>query len=242
LAARGGSARLRAAARFVRRRQIRERRWAPPERHSAPAFPVAVRYVLMAAARLFRRRAAAGEVVAWFALARRQAPFSPVADRWAEHRSKAQSLPEALVCRQSLAAAKALRSARSSAAAWARRWAPPVASAAEVAEVALRSGQTAALHASEEAAAGEAARPDAGAAGARHAGAAEAVEEPRVAGVVEEVAQLGAAAAVLQPAAPGGRAQPPSAGLSFRLQAARLAPQPAARFARAREGLRIAAP
>jgi hypothetical protein len=181
----------------------------------------------MAAARLFRLRAAVGEVVAWFALARRQAPFSPVADRWAEHRSKAQSLPEALVCRQSLAAAKAPRSARSSAAAWARRWAPPVASAAEVA---LRWGQTAALHASEAAAAGEAAQPDAGAAGARHAGAAEAeAEEPRVAGVVEEVAQLGAAAAVLQPAAPGGRAQPraapPSAaGLSFRLQAERLAP------------------
>jgi hypothetical protein len=79
----------------------------------------------MVAARLFRLEAAVGEVVAWFALARRlmassssgQALLSPAADRWAEHRSKAQSLPEALVCRQSLAAAKAPRSARSSAAA-----------------------------------------------------------------------------------------------------------------------------
>jgi hypothetical protein len=151
-------ARLQAAARFVRRLQIREQRSAqpvPPEQRSEPALPAAVRCALMAAARLFRPRAA--EVERSFALTRAgcpmgvavvasgQAPSSPAADRRAEeseHRSQAQSLPEALACRQCLAAAEAPRLARSSAAAWAQRWAAPVALAA--AAVAQRSGQTAA--------------------------------------------------------------------------------------------------
>jgi len=65
----------------------------------------------MAAARPFRLRAAA---VAWFAatgrqmaaMASGQGPSWPAAARRkVEHRSQAQSLPEAWACRQSLAAA-----------------------------------------------------------------------------------------------------------------------------------------
>jgi hypothetical protein len=255
---------------------LARRRWAqpvPPELRLEPALAAAVRCVLMAAARLFRPRAAA-EVERSFALTRAgcplgvavaassgQAPASPAADRLkVEHRSKAQSLPGAWVCRQNLAAAEA-RAARSFAVALAQHWAAPVALAAAVAQ---RSGQTAALRAPETAEVAEArhagaaevaAQPDAGAAGAeeaRHAGAAaEEEEEPRVAGVAavaEVVAQPDAAAAVLQPAgAPDVRAQPraarPSvAGLSFRLPAERLVPSARARFARATEGLRNAAP
>jgi hypothetical protein len=251
LAARGGPAVcLREAARFVRRRQTRERRWArrrsaqpaPPELHSEPPFPAAVRYALTAAARPLRLGAAEEEAAAWFAWALRsvpgrgasgQAPSAPGAGRQAkEHRSEARSLPEAVACRQSLAVAKASRLASSSAAAWARRW---VASVVWVAAAVQRSGQTAALRAPE--AAEVAAQPDAGAAGAeeaRHAGAAAEEGEPRVAGVAAEaevVAQPDAAA-VLRPAgAPDVRAQPRAARPSAAawaappcLQAERLAP------------------
>jgi hypothetical protein len=149
----------------------------------------------MEVARPFHRleAEAAGEA-AWFVWARQSAPgwasgqvlSAPAADRRAEeaeHRSVVQSLPEALACRQILAAAKASRLARSSAAASARRWAAP---AAWVAAAALRSGQTAALRAPEAVEA----QPDAGAAGAeeeeeaRHAGAA--AEAAQVAGVAAE--------------------------------------------------------
>jgi hypothetical protein len=92
----------------------------------------------------------------------------------------------------------------------------------------------------------------------RDAVAAPQPEEARdavAAAVGEEVARLDAAAAlrpeaagragaaVQQPAARDVRAVRPSvAGLSFRLPAERLAPQPAARFARAMKGWRSAAP
>jgi hypothetical protein len=95
----------------------------------------------MAAARRLRLRAAPGEaVVAWFAELSRaacsmpgaasgQAPTAPAADR----RVREVSLPEAVACRQRMAAEPRL--ARSSAAAAsARRWAAPVALAAAVAQ------------------------------------------------------------------------------------------------------------
>jgi hypothetical protein len=223
----------------------------------------------MAAARLFRPRVAAAEeversiaqtragcplgVAVAVVAASGQAPSSPAADHReeeSEHRSQARSLPEALACRRSLAAAKAPWLARSSAAAWARRWAVPVALAAAVA---LRSGQTAAPHAAEAAGAGVVAQRD--------AVAAPQPEEARdavAAAVGEEVARLDAAAAlrpeaagragaaVQQPAAPCVReaARPSAAAWVFRQDRVRrrLAPQPAARFARAMKGWRSAAP
>jgi hypothetical protein len=182
---------------------------------------------------------AAGAAAGWLARALRQvlgsalgrAPSSPAAGR----RSRALSLPEAWACRQCLVAAEAHRLARSSAAAWAQRWAAPVVLAA--AAVAQRSAEPAALDA--------AAVAEGAAAVQRDAVAAPQPEEVRDAGaaaVEEAVAQLGAAGVPRPAEAPGGRAQPraarPSvAGLSFRLPAARLAPSTRARSAHARESL-----
>jgi hypothetical protein len=99
----------------VLRRSVRP---ALPELRSEPVFLVAARCALMAGVRLFRPRAAAAVepqlALTWArcptgaAAASGQAPSSPAVDRRAEaseHRSQAQCLPEAWVCRQSLAAA-----------------------------------------------------------------------------------------------------------------------------------------
>lgn len=198
----------------------------------------------MAAARLFRSRVAAAEeversiaqtragcpmgVTVAVMTASGQAPSSPAADRRKEVCwSKAQWYPtEAWACRQSPAAAEARRLARSSAAGWARRWAAPVALAAAVA---LRSGQTAALHAP-EAAAEEVAAVESDAAAALRS------EEERLAGLAGaavggEGAQQDAAAVLRSEAAPGVRerrqaALPSGAAWAFHRDRVRRRPAP----------------
>jgi hypothetical protein len=197
----------------------------------------------MAAARLFRPRVAAAEeversiaqtragcpmgVTVAVMTASGQAPSSPAADRQKEVCwSKAQWYPTvAWACRQSPAAAEARQLARSSAAGWARRWAAPVALAAAVA---LRSGQTAALHAP-EAAAEEVAAVESDAAAALRS------EEERLAGLagaaVEEEAQQDAAAVLRSEAAPDVRerrqaALPSAAAWAFHRDRVRRRPAP----------------
>jgi hypothetical protein len=204
----------------------------------------------MAAARRLRLRAVAGEAVVWFARAARrmpgaasgQEPTAPAADR----RVREVSPQEAPACRQRMAAESRARSF--AAAASARRWAAPVALAAEVAQP---SEQPAAWDAAAAEAGVAVAQRDAVAAPRSEAAvrAGVAVQQPEAAGQVGAAVPRPEAAgragvAVRQLAAPCVREEAPPSAAAWAppyLQAQRLARLPRVRSARAMKYLQIAA-